>query len=203
MKGSKPEACGCSIRCPVAQSKLPTPRGEFEIYAFCMNGREHLALVKGKVSGEREVPLRVHSRCVTGDVFGSYRCDCGAQLQNSLSRIEKEGRGILLYLDQEGRGIGLYNKIKAYALQDRGMDTVEANLHLGFCGDERDYADAAKILRYLKPESVILLTNNPDKSESLKKEGIAVSKVEPLRVQPNEHNKRYLQTKKDKMRHAL
>jgi len=147
--------------------------------------------------------VRIHSSCHTGDIFGSFRCDCGPQLEHALKLIEKNGSGVLLYLSQEGRGIGLFNKIKAYALQDEGLDTVEANERLGFAPDMRDYHVAAAILEDLQISSIDLLTNNPNKEKQLAELGIAINKRIPLEIPPNEYDKRYLQTKKEKLHHKL
>ena len=188
-----------------ATAKLPTKYGEFEIVAFKNNldGKDHVAIVKGEVAGQRGVLCRVHSECLTGDVFGSLKCDCGPQLEAALEQLEEHGQGIILYMRQEGRGIGLANKVKAYSLQDAGMDTVEANLHLGFDDDMRDYSIAAKMLDYLKPESIILLTNNPRKLEGLRKAGVPIDERIPLKITPNRFNESYLKTKKKKSGHLL
>ncbi len=188
-----------------ADAKLPTRFGNFRAigYREGRDGDEHLAIVKGDVSAARDVLVRVHSECVTGDALGSRRCDCGEQLRKALRRIEKEGRGILLYLRQEGRGIGLLNKVEAYHMQDQGLDTVAANVILGFEADERSYGAAARILSDLGVESVILLTNNPDKVMQLRELGVAVSGREPLRVRSNPMNAAYLKTKGRKMNHIL
>jgi len=164
---------------------------------------EHLALVKGDVAGRSAVAVRVHSECLTGDVMGSRRCDCRAQLEAALALIEREGEGILIYLRQEGRGIGLYNKIRAYRLQEQGRDTVEANLELGFGNDDRSYRDAATLLRILGPRSVRLVTNNLRKIEGLRAEGIEVIGRIPLVIEPDEHNAGYLRTKAEKLGHLL
>ncbi len=187
---------------PVARSVLPTHLGLFAIYAFKIGDREHIALVMGNIEG-KDAYVRLHSRCLTGDTFGSFRCECGPQLHAALKAIAKAKRGVLIYLDQEGRGIGIYNKIKAYALQDEGHDTVEANLHLGFGADERDFGDAARILEYLRVKSVCMMTNNPKKYEDLEKHGVRVHAVLPIKIRPNAFNRRYLLTKKTKMRHDL
>jgi GTP cyclohydrolase II len=189
----------------VAQAKLPTRYGEFVIAGFrsTKGGKEHTALIKGEVSGKQAVPLRIHSECHTGDVFGSMKCDCRDQLEASLKYIASKPCGVLIYLRQEGRGIGLLNKIKAYHLQDLGLDTIEANESLGFPCDLREYGDAAKILTILQIESVALLTNNPDKIAGLEQEGIDVSSRIPLHIPPNDHNRRYLTTKIEKMGHLF
>jgi len=167
------------------------------------DGEELIACVRGEIEGARGVPVRLHSECFTGDVVGSYRCDCRDQLEAALTLLGRSERGAVLYLPQEGRGIGLLNKIKAYALQDQGMDTVEANLALGFPDDLRDYRLAAEMLRQLGIESVCLLTNNPKKIEGLKKSGIRVEGVIPIRMAPNVHNSDYLDTKRRKSGHFL
>jgi len=164
---------------------------------------EHLALVKGDVRGVESVAVRVHSECLTGDVFGSRRCDCRAQLESSLAYIGREGVGAILYLRQEGRGIGLFNKIKAYRLQEEGLDTVEANLKLGFEDDHRRYADAATLIRLLGIHSVRVITNNMEKISGLRQEGIEVVSRIPLITVPDEHNAHYLKTKADKLGHLL
>jgi 3,4-dihydroxy 2-butanone 4-phosphate synthase / GTP cyclohydrolase II len=185
--------------------KLPTAYGDFELIPFKQksNGIEHIALVKGKWTSEDPVLVRVHSSCITGDIFGSKRCDCGSQLHKALQMIEKEGQGVLVYMNQEGRGIGLFNKIKAYKLQEQGKDTVEANLDLGFQEDERDYGVGANILRELGLGKIRLLTNNPVKRKGLEGYGLEIIENIPLEVKPNEHNRFYLETKKNKMGHTL
>jgi GTP cyclohydrolase II len=197
------EAAGAPDR--VASATLPTRHGTFRVVAFPSDivPDEHVALVKGEVAGRDAVPVRVHSECLTGDVMGSRRCDCRAQLEASLALIEREGVGILLYLRQEGRGIGLYNKIRAYRLQEQGRDTVEANLELGFGNDDRSYRDAATLLRVLEPRSVRLITNNMRKIDGLRAEGIDVSGRIPLVTEPDEHNAGYLRTKAEKLGHLL
>jgi 3,4-dihydroxy 2-butanone 4-phosphate synthase / GTP cyclohydrolase II len=184
---------------------LPTKYGAFEIIAYrqLTTNEMHLALIKGHWDKNEPVMVRVHSSCMTGDIFGSYRCDCGQQLQEAMKLIEKEGKGVLIYMNQEGRGIGLYNKLKAYKLQERGMDTVEANLHLGFSADERDYGVGAQILRDLNISKIRLITNNPTKRAGLEGYGLEMVEHIPLEISPNKHNTKYLKTKKDKMGHSL
>jgi 3,4-dihydroxy 2-butanone 4-phosphate synthase / GTP cyclohydrolase II len=188
----------------VADVRFPTPAGEMRAIVFrdIVDGREHLTLVKGEVGGGRPALVRLHSECLTGDVFGSSRCDCGEQLSESIERILSADAGVIIYLHQEGRGIGLGNKIKAYALQDRGLDTVEANLELGFKEDLRDYGIGAQILRDLGVGEARLLTNNPHKLESLRRYGVRVTRV-PLEVTPHRGNIDYLRTKKEKLGHLL
>ena len=188
----------------VADAFLPTRYGKFRVFAFVdKTGNEHLALYRCEHSTHAPVPVRVHSQCLTGDTLTSLRCDCRAQLEASLRYLEKRKCGIFIYLDQEGRGIGLANKIKAYALQDKGMDTVEANLKLGFKEDMRDFSAAADILRYFDVKEVALLTNNPDKIKALESHGIKVVKRIPLITKRTKYNKRYMETKKKKMNHLL
>ena len=188
-----------------AETKLPTKFGEFRIIVFKneVDHKEHLMIVKGDVRGKSDVLMRIHSECLTGDVFGSHRCDCGEQLENALRSIEEQGEGIVIYMRQEGRGIGLTNKMKAYTLQDQGYDTVEANVKLGFPPDMREYSLAAQMLRELDVKSVKLLTNNPEKKEDLERWGITVSKRVPIVIKANSINAKYLNTKKEKMRHML
>lgn len=188
-----------------ATANLPTKYGQFKIVSFTNNldGKEHVAIVKGEVKGQAGVLCRIHSECLTGDVFGSLKCDCGPQLEAALAQLEEHGQGIILYMRQEGRGIGLANKIKAYSLQDQGMDTVEANLHLGFDDDMRDYSVATEMLRHISPESIILMTNNPKKFEALRKAGIPIDERIPLKITPNPFNEHYLNTKKKKSGHLL
>lgn len=187
------------------KAKLPTKFGTFTVIPFIQksNRLEHLALIKGKWTREDPVMVRVHSSCMTGDIFGSYRCDCGSQLHEAMRMIEKAGQGVILYLNQEGRGIGLFNKIKAYNLQEKGRDTVEANLDLGFEEDERDYGVGAGILHELGLGKIRLITNNPVKRAGLEGYGITIVSNIPLNIPPNEHNHFYLKTKKNKMGHLL
>ncbi|MDR2910797.1 MAG: bifunctional 3,4-dihydroxy-2-butanone-4-phosphate synthase/GTP cyclohydrolase II [Bacteroidales bacterium] len=184
---------------------LPTKFGDFKIipYRQKSNGTEHVALIKGTWENGEPILTRVHSSCVTGDIFGSLRCECGDQLHKSMEMIEQEGKGIIVYIMQEGRGIGLINKIAAYKLQDQGLDTVEANIHLGFNADERDYGVGAQILRDMGVTKMKLLTNNPVKRVGLEGFGLEVVKVVPLEIEPNKFNKQYLKTKRDRMGHQL
>lgn len=189
----------------VAMAELPTRFGDFHIVAFENNrdGKEHVAITRGDVIGAENVPVRLHSECLTGDVMGSLRCDCRDQLEAALIEIGNMERGMVLYLRQEGRGIGLINKIRAYSLQDEGLDTVEANLALGFRDDERDYAVAAHMLMSLKIQSVQLMTNNPKKINQLTQYGIDVTGRIPHIMPPNEHNRFYLETKAAKSGHMI
>ncbi|MGY4706476.1 bifunctional 3,4-dihydroxy-2-butanone-4-phosphate synthase/GTP cyclohydrolase II [Candidatus Bipolaricaulota sp. J31] len=189
----------------VAEANLPTKFGHFRIVTFkdLVTGQEHVALVKGEVAGEEPVLVRVHSECLTGDAFGSLRCDCGDQLHKAMEMIEREGKGILLYMRQEGRGIGLANKVCAYELQDRGLDTVEANEALGFPPDLRDYGIGAQILVDLGVRKIRLLTNNPRKVVGLSGYGLEIVEHVPIEVEPNPHNWRYLKAKKEKLGHWL
>lgn len=186
-------------------AKLPTDSGTFELVGFDnqLDGKEHIAIVKGDIAGKENVLVRIHSECFTGDILGSYRCDCGSQLKKAMRTIEDKGEGIVLYLRQEGRGIGLINKIKAYKLQDSGLDTVDANLALGFGEDERDYAVAAQMLKALGVKSVVLMTNNPAKIEGLENYGMKVVKRAEIEIKPNEVNEKYLRTKFERMGHKL
>jgi 3,4-dihydroxy 2-butanone 4-phosphate synthase/GTP cyclohydrolase II len=189
----------------VAAARLPTEFGDFQVYAFesLTDHETHVALVRGDLGDGRDVMVRVHSRCLTGDVFHSARCDCGPQLETAMQRIALEGRGVLLYLNQEGRGIGLANKIRAYELQDQGFDTVEANERLGFKADQRDYGIGAQILGDLGVKSMRLLTNNPRKFVGLDGYGLSVSESVPLEIPPSEFTRAYLKTKKEKLGHKL
>jgi 3,4-dihydroxy 2-butanone 4-phosphate synthase/GTP cyclohydrolase II len=189
----------------VATAALPTDHGEFRVTAFesGLDKETHVALVKGDIGDGENVLVRVHSRCLTGDVFHSSRCDCGAQLDAAMTRIEKEGRGVLLYLNQEGRGIGLANKIRAYELQEQGLDTVEANERLGFKADQRDYGIGVQILKDLGVRTMRLLSNNPRKLVGLEGYGLSVVEWLPLEIAPGEHSARYLRTKRDKLGHKL
>lgn len=189
----------------VAMAELPTRFGQFHIVAFENNrdGKEHIAITKGDVIGAANVPVRLHSECLTGDVMGSLRCDCRDQLEAALKKIGQMQRGVVLYLRQEGRGIGLINKIRAYSLQDQGLDTVEANLALGFRDDERDYAVAAHMLTALKIESIQLMTNNPKKIDQLTRYGVKVNGRIPHIMEPNQHNRFYLETKAAKSGHMI
>jgi 3,4-dihydroxy 2-butanone 4-phosphate synthase/GTP cyclohydrolase II len=189
----------------VASPRLPTIYGEFRIHAYRsdVTGDENVALVMGEIHGDEPVLVRVHSQCLTGDIFGSARCDCGIQLQQALERIRQEGRGVLLYLLQEGRGIGLMNKLRAYELQEQGHDTVEANERLGFRPDQRDYGVGAQILRDLGVRRMRLMTNNPSKYIALDGYGLEIVERVPLEVPPTETSREYLRTKRDKLGHLL
>ena len=189
----------------LVQTRLPTANGEFVLhyYSNTLDDKEHMALVKGEVAGRENVPVRIHSECFTGDVLGSRRCDCGEQLAMAMQLINDLGYGVLIYLRQEGRGIGLLKKLQAYNLQDSGMDTVDANLHLGYLADEREYNIAALILNVLKVKSVKMLTNNPDKIDALEKLGIHVVGRIPVESVANDDNLGYLKTKAKKMAHML
>ena len=189
----------------MAVADLPTRFGDFRIVAFENNrdGKDHLALVHGEVMGAPEVPTRLHSECLTGDALGSWRCDCRDQLQVALRELGGTERGLLLYLRQEGRGIGLLNKVRAYQLQDMGLDTVEANHALGFRDDERDYSVAAHMLASLNVESIALMTNNPNKIVQLERHGIRVARRIPHVIPPNDHNRAYLETKATRSGHLL
>jgi 3,4-dihydroxy 2-butanone 4-phosphate synthase/GTP cyclohydrolase II len=184
---------------------LPTKSGHFDLVAYRQKntGQEHLALVKGQWDKDEPVLVRVHSSCVTGDIFGSCRCDCGAQLEASMQAIEEEGKGVVVYMNQEGRGIGLINKLLAYSLQEKGLDTVEANIELGFKGDERDYGIGAQILRDLGVNKIKLMSNNPKKRTGLMGYGLEIVENIPLEIESNQYNINYLRTKKEKLGHKL
>jgi len=186
-------------------ARIPTRHGEFSLHYYenDIDGKEHLAMVKGKIKGRRSVLVRLHSECLTGDVFGSQRCDCGQQLEEALRLIGESECGVLVYLRQEGRGIGLFKKLQAYNLQDQGFDTVDANLKLGHQADERDYRIAALILKDLQLQSVRLITNNPKKIKELEKYGIEVEQRIPIEVGHHSENLPYLKTKAEKMAHLL
>ena len=189
----------------IEQSKLPTRWGEFNIHAFedPFKGKEHVAITMGDCNSGEPLLLRIHSECLTGDAFGSLRCDCGEQLDQALKMISERKRGAILYLRQEGRGIGLVNKIRAYNLQDQGADTVEANEQLGFGADMRDYSICGPMLKHIGVKSVILMTNNPRKIKALKNMGIEISGRAPIETERNPHNSRYLSTKSGKLGHYL
>ncbi|MEM9895734.1 MAG: bifunctional 3,4-dihydroxy-2-butanone-4-phosphate synthase/GTP cyclohydrolase II [Bacteroidota bacterium] len=185
--------------------QMPTDWGDFQLRAFTQinTNEQHLALIKGSWEGNEPVLVRVHSSCVTGDIFGSCRCDCGGQLHGAMQMVEKEGKGVVLYMNQEGRGIGLVNKLKAYRLQEQGRDTVEANLELGFKSDQRDYGVGAQIIRKLGIKKLRLITNNPKKRVGLMGYGLEIVENVAIEVAPNPHNKRYLETKRDKLGHEI
>ncbi|MBN9297858.1 MAG: bifunctional 3,4-dihydroxy-2-butanone-4-phosphate synthase/GTP cyclohydrolase II [Filimonas sp.] len=189
----------------VVRVDMPTQYGHFKLVAFKEKNtnNEHLALIKGEWQDGEPVLTRVHSSCFTGDILGSFRCDCGEQLHKAMQMVEKEGKGIILYMNQEGRGIGLMNKLRAYKLQEEGMDTVEANLHLGFGMDLRDYGVGAQILRYLNVTKLKLMSNNPRKRSGLSGYGLEIEEIVPIEVKPNPHNERYLETKRDKLGHDI
>jgi 3,4-dihydroxy 2-butanone 4-phosphate synthase/GTP cyclohydrolase II len=189
----------------IVRVDMPTKYGHFKLIAFSEKNtsNEHLALIKGDWKKEEPVMVRVHSSCFTGDILGSLRCDCGDQLHAAMQMVEREGKGVILYMNQEGRGIGLVNKLKAYKLQENGMDTVEANLHLGFPMDKRDYGIGAQILRYLGVTKLRLISNNPKKRAGLLGYGIEVTETVPIETTPNPHNEKYLQTKRDKLGHDI
>lgn len=184
---------------------MPTEYGHFKLVPFrqTSSGLEHMALVKGEWQPDEPILVRVHSSCATGDIFGSKRCDCGQQLHKAMQMIEKEGKGVLIYMQQEGRGIGLMNKIEAYKLQEEGYDTVDANVHLGFKPDERDYGCGAQMLRHLGVHKMRLMTNNPVKRVGLEAYGLEIVENVPIEITPNEYNERYLKTKRDRMGHTL
>lgn len=185
--------------------EMPTQYGSFHLIPFRQqsNGLEHMALVKGTWSPDEPILVRVHSSCATGDIFGSQRCDCGEQLHKSMQLIQKEGKGVVIYMQQEGRGIGLMNKIAAYKLQEEGYDTVDANIHLGFKPDERDYGCGAQMLRHLGVRKMRLLTNNPVKRVGLEAYGLEITEIVPIETTPNKYNERYLKTKQNRMGHKL
>ncbi|HET7367322.1 MAG TPA: bifunctional 3,4-dihydroxy-2-butanone-4-phosphate synthase/GTP cyclohydrolase II [Gaiella sp.] len=189
----------------VVSVRLPTDYGDFQAVAYreTLTGKQHVALVKGEIEGKDDVLVRVHSECLTGDVFHSRRCDCGEQLDQALARIEQEGLGVLLYLAQEGRGIGLLNKLRAYELQEQGLDTVEANLELGFKADAREYGIGSQILADLGLTTIRVLTNNPKKLSGISGFGLEVVSQEPIEVEPNDENRGYLETKRDKLGHTI
>ena len=189
----------------IVRVDMPTKFGNFKLIAFNEKGtnNEHLALIKGEWQKDEPVLVRVHSSCFTGDILGSMRCDCGEQLHAAMEQVEKEGKGVILYMNQEGRGIGLVNKLKAYKLQESGFDTVEANLHLGFPMDKRDYGIGAQILRYLGISKLRLLSNNPRKRAGLLGYGLEVVEAVPIEIAPNPHNEKYLTTKRDKLGHEI
>ena len=188
-----------------AETPLPTEWGDFRLilYGSTINDEHHVALVKGEVAGKHDVLVRVHSSCFTGDVLGSLRCDCGTQLHHAMRQVAEEGEGVVLYMHQEGRGIGLVNKLKAYMLQDQGMDTVEANEHLGFRPDPRDYGIGCQILVDLGLTTIRLLTNNPQKRAAIEGYGLSITEHVPIEITPGPHNRRYLETKRDKLGHTL
>ena len=185
--------------------KLPTQWGDFQLIAYTQlnNGATHLALKKGDWAEDEPLMVRVHSSCATGDIFGSCKCDCGKQLHRAMEMIDKEGKGLVLYMSQEGRGIGLVNKLKAYHLQEQGLDTVDANLKLGFKADERDYGIGAQILRDLGVKKMRLITNNPVKRSGLEGYGLEIVETLPIVIEPNQYNERYLKTKQERMGHKL
>jgi len=189
----------------VVRVDMPTKYGHFKLVAFRdkSTNAEHLALLKGTWEKDEPILVRVHSSCFTGDILGSFRCDCGEQLHAAMSMVEKEGKGAIIYMNQEGRGIGLMNKLKAYKLQENGMDTVEANLHLGFPMDKRDYGIGAQIIRSLGISKLRLMSNNPKKRAGLLGYGLEIVEAVPIEIEPNIHNEKYLQTKRDKLGHEI
>lgn len=189
----------------IVRVEMPTAYGHFKLIAFKEKetGQEHLALIKGEWEKDEPVLVRVHSSCFTGDILGSFRCDCGDQLHGAMQMVEKEGKGVVLYMNQEGRGIGLFNKLKAYKLQEQGMDTVEANLHLGLPMDARDYGVGAQILRTLNVTKLKLISNNPKKRAGLLGYGLEIVEAVPIQIAPNKFNQKYLETKRDKMGHNI
>jgi 3,4-dihydroxy 2-butanone 4-phosphate synthase/GTP cyclohydrolase II len=189
----------------IVRVDMPTKYGHFKLIAFKEKNtnNEHLALIKGEWKPDEPVLVRVHSSCFTGDILGSFRCDCGEQLHEAMRMVEAEGKGVILYMNQEGRGIGLVNKLRAYKLQEEGMDTVEANLHLGFPMDKRDYGVGAQILRYLGISKLRLISNNPRKRAGLLGYGLEIVESVPVEIRPNPHNERYLETKRDKLGHEI
>lgn len=189
----------------VVEVDMPTEHGMFRLKAFeqITTGETHLVLYKGEWKEDEPVLVRVHSSCVTGDIFGSYRCDCGNQLHNAMSMVEKEGKGMVIYMNQEGRGIGIKNKLRAYKLQEEGMDTVDANLHLGFKMDQRDYGVGAQIIRKMGATRLKLITNNPKKRAGLLGYGLEIVENVPIEIFPNKHNQKYLETKRDRMGHEI
>lgn len=189
----------------IVRVEMPTKYGHFKLVAFKekISGGEHLALIKGEWQKDEPVLTRVHSSCFTGDILGSFRCDCGEQLHAAMQMVQQEGKGVILYMNQEGRGIGLMNKLKAYQLQEKGMDTVEANLQLGFGMDERDYGVGAQMLRHLNVTQLKLMSNNPRKRAALKGYGLEIVEVVPIEIKPNPFNEKYLQTKRDKLGHEI
>jgi 3,4-dihydroxy 2-butanone 4-phosphate synthase/GTP cyclohydrolase II len=189
----------------IVRVDLPTKYGHFKLIAFKEKNtiNEHLALIKGEWGKNDPVLVRVHSSCFTGDILGSLRCDCGEQLHHAMEMVEENGSGVIVYMNQEGRGIGLVNKLKAYRLQEKGMDTVEANLHLGFPMDKRDYGVGAQILRYLGITKIRLISNNPKKRTALSGYGLEIVETVPIEIKPNPHNEKYLITKRDKLGHNI
>lgn len=189
----------------IVRVSMPTKYGDFDLVAFKekLTGGEHLALIKGSWEKDEPVLTRVHSSCFTGDILGSFRCDCGEQLHKAMQMVQENGKGVILYMNQEGRGIGLMNKLKAYKLQEEGMDTVEANIQLGFGMDERDYGVGAQILRKLNVSKLILMSNNPRKRAGLKGYGLEITDIVPIEIFPNKHNEKYLETKRDKLGHSI